>query len=61
MPWYWTDDLARTLLAQGSISDANAADLIAAPVAYRRPEATVEEAALALLEDDEIPLPALAA
>lgn len=61
MPWYWTDDLARALLTRGSISDANAADLIAAPVAYRRSEATVEAAAYGLLEDDEIPLPALAA
>ncbi len=61
MPWYWTDDIARALLAQGAISEASAAELIAAPVAYRREEPTVEAAARALLEDDEIPLPALAA
>ena len=61
LPWYWTDDLARALLAEGSISEANAADLIAAPVAFRRSEATVEAAASGLMEDDEIPLPALAA
>ncbi len=61
MPWYWTDDVARALIAQGSISEARAAELISAPVAYRRDELTVEAAALALLEDDEIPKPALAA
>lgn len=61
MPWYWTDDLARALLAEGAISPASAAELIAAPVAFRRNELTVGAAAMALLEDDEIPLLALAA
>lgn len=61
MPWYWTDDLARALLAQGSINDTGAAELIATPVAIRRDEPTVEAAARAMLDEDEIPLPALAA
>ncbi len=61
MPWYWTDDLARALLAQGSISDTGAAELIATPVAIRRDEATIDAAARAMLDEDEIPLPALAA
>lgn len=58
LPWYWTDDLARVLLADGRISETVAAELTAVPVAYRREETTVEAAASALLEDDEIPLAA---
>lgn len=61
MPWYWTDDLARALLADGAIRESTAARLIAAPVAVRRDEPTVETAARGLLDEDEIPLPALAA
>lgn len=61
MPWYWTDDLARALLDEGRISESVAVELIALPVAYRSEESTVEAAAAALLEDDELPLAAVAA
>ena len=61
LPWYWTDDLARALLADGRISDSVASEMIATPVAYRREETSVETAAQGLLDDDEIPLMALAA
>ena len=58
MPWYWTDDLAQALVRQGMISQSTASELTTAPVAYRRDETTVEEAASGLLDDDEIPLAA---
>lgn len=61
MPWYWTDDLARALLAEGSISDSIASMISAAPVAIRRDEDTIEQAAQGILDEGEIPLPALAA
>lgn len=61
MPWYWTDDLARALLADDRIDDSVAAMLINTPVAYRREETSLDSAARALLDDDEIPLLALAA
>lgn len=61
MPWYWTDDLARALLADGHIDESVASVMITSPVAYRREETTVEAAAQGLLDDDEIPLLALAA
>lgn len=61
MPWYWTDDLARALLADGRIDESVALSMIASPVAYRRDEASVEAAAEGLLDDDEIPLLAVAA
>lgn len=61
MPWYWTDDLARALLEDGRISETVASQLISLPVAFRSEETTVEAAASALLEDDEIPLTELSA
>lgn len=61
MPWYWTDDLARALLSEGRISASAASTIAAAPVAIRRDEDTVEQAARGVLDDGEIPLPALAA
>lgn len=61
MPWYWTDDLARALLANGRIDESVASPMITSPVAYRREEASVEAAAEGLVDDDEIPLLALAA
>lgn len=61
MPWYWTDDLARVLLTDGLIDEAVASEMMAVPVAYRRDETTVETAAKGLLDDDEIPLAAMAA
>ncbi len=58
MPWYWTDDLARALLAAGRISEDEAAALSAQPVAIRRQEARLEEAVEACAEEGEIPLAA---
>lgn len=58
MPWYWTDDLARVLLADGRINESVAVEMASVPVAYRRDEPTLEDAARALLDDDEIPLAA---
>lgn len=55
MPWYWTDDLARALLAADRIDADTASRLAAVPVAIRSDETTVESAAGALAEDDEIP------
>jgi hypothetical protein len=59
MPWYWSDDLARVLLAAGKIEPRLADRLVRTPVGIRRPELDVETAALALQDDDnEIPLAA---
>ncbi len=58
MPWYWSDDVARFLLAGGRIDPGPAEQLIRTPVAMRRPEADLESAALGLQDDGEIPLAA---
>jgi hypothetical protein len=58
MPWYWTDELARALLADGRIDHDTAVRLAAIPVALRREELSVEAAAAALADDDELPLAA---
>lgn len=58
MPWYWTDDLARNLRELGSVPEEVASRFEAMPVAIRREEPTIEAAALAIIEDDEIPLAA---
>lgn len=58
MPWYWTDDIARFLLEEQRISQSVAMTLQVQPMALRRVENTLEEAALGALDDDEIPLAA---
>lgn len=58
MPWYWTDELARALLADGRIDPETASRLTLIPVALRSEENTVEAAASALADDGEIPLAA---
>jgi hypothetical protein len=58
MPWYWSDDVARVLLADGRIDPDTAARLTTTPVAIRRPETDVQSAALGLQDDGEIPLAA---
>lgn len=58
MPWYWTDEVAPVLIANGSIDDEVAAQLTSLPVAHRSEYDTVEEAAKELMEDGEIPLAA---
>lgn len=56
MPWYWTDEVAPVLVANGSIAPEVAAGLIALPVAHRSEHDTVEQAAQELMDDGEIPL-----
>ncbi|MFP3882881.1 MAG: hypothetical protein ACLFRT_13585 [Actinomycetota bacterium] len=58
MPWYWTDEIAPVLVAEGSIDSEKAAALTAMPVAHRSEHETIEDAAKQLLDDDEIPLAA---
>ena len=58
MPWYWTDDIAVVLVGSGKIGSAEAAALTNAPVAYHRDTATLEEVAVELAEEGEIPLAA---
>jgi hypothetical protein len=58
MPWYWTDEVAPVLVANGSIDECVAAGLIAIPIAHRSEHDTVEEAAKELMDDGEIPLAA---
>jgi len=58
MPWYWTDEVAPILVANGSIDPETAAGLIALPVAHRSRQTTIEDAARELLDDGEIPLAA---
>lgn len=58
MPWYWTDEVAPLLVADGSIDAEVAAAMIALPVAYRSEHDEIENATRELLDDDEIPLAA---
>ncbi len=58
MPWYWTDEIAEVLRDKIRISEAEARRLAVVPIAIRRPEGDIVEAALGLLDDDEIPLAA---
>lgn len=58
MPWYWSDEVAPVLVANGSIDEHAAADLIAIPIAHRSEHDSIEEAAKELLDDGEIPLAA---
>lgn len=58
MPWYWTDEVAPVLVANGSIDAETADGLIKLPVAFRSEHETIEEAAAGLAEDEEIPLAA---
>lgn len=58
MPWYWTDDIARMLIEADRIKAEAVGPMLSVPTAIRRDEATIEAAAQALLDDDEIPLAA---
>jgi hypothetical protein len=58
VPWYWTDDIARALIEAGRLTVDAAGSLMSVPIAIRREESSIEAAALALLDDDEIPLAA---
>jgi hypothetical protein len=52
MPWYWTDDLARTLLDAGKVHPMQVASWLSAPVAIRRGEQDSEVVAASLLDGD---------
>ncbi|MGH8873454.1 MAG: hypothetical protein ACRDWS_15950 [Acidimicrobiia bacterium] len=58
MPWYWTDDIARALIEAGRLTADAAAGMLSVPTAVRRDEPTIEAAAEALLDDEEIPIAA---
>jgi hypothetical protein len=58
VPWYWTDEVAPVLVANGSIDADLAATLTSIPVAHRSDLETIEDAAQELLDDGEIPLAA---
>lgn len=55
MPWYWTDDLARTLIDRGEVDLRVVTGWIAAPVAVRSDENSAETVARALLDDEGEP------
>ena len=59
MPWYWTDEVAPILVANGSIDAEAAAGMTTAPVAHRSEYDSIEDAAKELLDDGEIPLAGL--
>lgn len=58
MPWYWTDDIARALIEAGRMTADVAGPMLSVPTAVRRDESSIEAAAQALLDDEEIPLAA---
>ncbi len=58
MPWYWTDDIARELIDAGHLTVEAAGTMLSGPTAIRRDEPDLIGAALAMLDDDEIPLAA---
>lgn len=53
MPWYWTDDLARTLIDAGKVERSRVAQWIVTPVAIRSDDESAETVAGTLLDDDE--------
>lgn len=60
MPWFWTDDLARTLIDSGKVDQSKVSGWLSAPVAIRSGEESAETVAQALLGDGEDPdLPGL--
>ena len=58
MPWYWTDEIALTLVRMDRLTEDQYHDIAASVIGIRRPETTVEDAAVALQDDGEIPLAA---
>lgn len=52
MPWYWTDDLATTLIEAGKVERSNVLGWIASPVGIRSDETSPEAVAAILLEED---------
>jgi hypothetical protein len=58
LPWYWTDEIADTLVRLGRLDEATLPRSGVMPVGLRRSEDTLEEAAVELHEEGEIPLAA---
>lgn len=58
MPWYWSDEIARFLVESDRLTERDAQPLVDRPVALRRSETTLADAARGLQDDDEIPLAA---
>lgn len=61
MPWYWTDDLARTLLETGRAEQSQVSGWLASPVAIRSDESAESVAEDLLASDDGDPSKRLAA
>lgn len=65
MPWFWTDDLARSLIDSGKVDRSKVSGWLTAPVAIRSPEESAETVAQSLLggegEDPDLPGLSLAA
>ena len=60
MPWYWTDDLARSLIAAGKVEQSAVTSWLVTPVAIRSGEDSPDSVVAALMEDEyEPPSPAL--
>lgn len=59
MPWYWTDDLARTLIDAGKVSPARVMQWMSAPVAIRGDDGDAQTVADSLLSEEEGEPPAL--
>lgn len=58
MPWFWSDEAAAVLLAQGTIDEARAKEMSELPIAFRSEHDSIEQAAAELAEEGEIPLAA---
>lgn len=58
MPWFWSDEVALALLADGTIDGSVAAKLIAIPVAHRSENEIIEDAVEESRDDGEVPLAA---
>jgi hypothetical protein len=59
MPWYWTDDLARTLIEAGKVEPSRVVLWLSAPVAVRSGEDDAQALAHSLLDEEEGEPPAL--
>ncbi len=53
MPWYWTDDLARTLIDTGVVDRARVTSWLASPVAIRSGDENAESVARSLLTSED--------
>lgn len=53
MPWYWTDEITDALVLMGRLDEPSSGSVPAMPIAIRRAESMLEEAAMGLQEDDD--------